>query len=228
MKDIMTSALSKTSPGIRSLRIRPETKGKIKSQVDDTLQFMASGGAATGIIAAISAVNAVPMSLGVGVTLGLGLAPVMWLGTHGLRAGILKIFQLCAPQKYNRFEEYGRRYKDLFVQKKKYRAESNEYLRCTKCQEALKQEYRDVARIEVFINAVSAFITMIAAFFVVNAVVGTVHVLPFIGIIVLTVVLLLVIPKPSRMFTYVKTIIKPNEEDIGQTLEDDFGYREIG
>lgn len=165
---------SATPSESKSPWISPETGDQIKKQVDTTVLFMASGGVATAIIAAIG----VSMSLSVGLTLGLGLGPVIWLGSQGLRALILNLFQACFPG-------------------------------------------RSIIRnsvIKALVYLASILITVSAAFFIINAVIGTVHLLPFIGVTALTVgfasvVLASWLPKPSQIGSFVKSLVSSNEAE---------------
>lgn len=167
----MTLRTERATP--REPWIRPESKEKLKNNGDSMGQFMASGGAATAIIAAIGKSIGVPMSLGVGLTLGLGLAPLLWLGTSGLKTAIERVVDEFFPQ-----------------------SNFNKHL--------------------LYFPAL--LITVAAAFFFVNAVVGAVHILPFIGVIALTCLLLNFMPKPSRIPSYIKTILRPDYRESGIPL----------
>ena len=203
--------------------IRPEDKMLIIDRLDTTLQFMASGGVATAIIDAIGKAHAVHMSLGVGLALGFGIGPVMWLGTQIINATIMKIFQVCFPLKYAVWEEYQHKLNSQIIARKRHPVGSDMYNQINSRIDELKSKfqeengkritYGDVAWIQGAVLWFSFLSTCVAAFFILNAAVGSITILPFIGAIVFTLLFLLAIPKPSNVITYFKAIVHPTPEE---------------
>lgn len=129
--------------GIRSAHVMTQ-----KKQLDESLKFMASGGAATAIISGIgqsyaasapaASASLATMSVGAGLALGLGIGPAMWLGTQILNSIIMKIFQVCFPKKYATYLEYQERLGPLVQAKNQHKVGTVEYVRISAQIKALK------------------------------------------------------------------------------------------
>lgn len=192
-------ALASTSqPSALSGWLASPVGEEVKREADTTGQFMASGGAATAIIMGIGKLFSMKMSLGVGLTLGFGLGPVLYLGTLGVNALFMKLFEVTCPEKYQKWERYLQEIKKL----RQVKVRHPDFSKTKEAIKQLKAANRDVAWLQSTFCLVALIGVAVSLFFFINGVIGSLGILPFMGAIAIACVLILFIPKPSEMGAY--------------------------
>lgn len=134
----------------------------------------------------------------------------------------------CGYENFSEWKQVRKELDALYARRESYRTGYESFCKISKkiqefqCtfqpNDGQRVSYGDVAWIQNAALTFSFLATCLAAFLIINATVGSVALLPFVGVVVVALVLNLFMPMPSSIYTYLKCVVSPSEQQKEYTL----------